>query len=64
MDAHAENWTRSSWASTPGGPPSSVGTAQRSPADEDDGPLDTEWLLGDADADWPGPTGAARLGIP
>lgn len=64
MDAHAENRTRSSWASTPGSPPSSVGPAQRPPTDEGDGPTDTNWLFGNADDDWPGPFGAARLGIP
>ena len=50
-------------AGVPDSPPSSAWSVLVAHADEDDG-LDDEWVrLVDGD-DWPGPWGAARLGIP
>ena len=64
MDVRAETRTRSARAVKPGGsPPSSAGTATP-PADEDDGRSETDWPFPEADEEWPGYYGAARLGIP
>lgn len=50
-------------AGVPQSPPSSAWSVLAAHADEDDG-LEEEWTgLADGD-DWPGPWGAARLGIP
>ena len=53
-------------AALAGAPPSSAERSPRPPADEDDGRGDSREgrFVGWEDDDWPGPWGAARLGIP